>query len=54
MSFVSSSACAENNFDLIHCDFWTSPIVMFLPANIIVSFLKIVSFCVDFSFAAQI
>jgi hypothetical protein len=25
--FVSSVSCADNNFDLIHCDLWTSPIV---------------------------
>jgi hypothetical protein len=27
MSFVSSTSRADNNFDLIHCDLWTSPIV---------------------------
>jgi hypothetical protein len=27
MPFVSSNSCADNNFDLIHCDMWTSPIV---------------------------
>jgi hypothetical protein len=25
--FVSSASRAENNFDLIHCDLWTSPII---------------------------
>jgi hypothetical protein len=25
--FVSSTSCADNNFDLIHYDLWTSPIV---------------------------
>jgi hypothetical protein len=25
--FVSSASHAENNFDLIHCDLWTSPII---------------------------
>jgi hypothetical protein len=25
--FVSSASHANNNFDLIHCDLWTSPIV---------------------------
>jgi hypothetical protein len=25
--FVSSTSCVDNNFDLIHCDLWTSPIV---------------------------
>jgi hypothetical protein len=33
--FVSSASHADNNFDLIHCDLWTSPIVRFLGANII-------------------
>jgi hypothetical protein len=28
MPFVSSSSRADNNFDLIHCDLWTSPIVI--------------------------
>jgi hypothetical protein len=27
MPFVSSTSCADNNFDLIHCDLCTSPIV---------------------------
>jgi hypothetical protein len=27
MPFVSSASRADNNFDLIHCDLWTSPIV---------------------------
>jgi hypothetical protein len=27
MSFVSSNSRADNNFDLIHCNVWTSPIV---------------------------
>jgi hypothetical protein len=27
LSFVSSKSRADNNFDLIHCDLWTSPIV---------------------------
>jgi hypothetical protein len=27
MSFVSSTSRADNNFDLIHCDLWTSPVV---------------------------
>jgi hypothetical protein len=25
--FISSNFCADNNFDLIHCDLWTSPVV---------------------------
>jgi hypothetical protein len=25
--FVSSASRVDNNFDLIHCDLWTSPIV---------------------------
>jgi hypothetical protein len=27
MPFVSSTSCADNNFDLIHCDLWISPVV---------------------------
>jgi hypothetical protein len=27
LHFVSSNSRADNNFDLIHCDLWTSPIV---------------------------
>jgi hypothetical protein len=27
LPFVSSNNCANNNFNLIHCDLWTSPIV---------------------------
>jgi hypothetical protein len=27
LPFVSSNSRADNNFDLIHCDLWTSPIV---------------------------
>jgi hypothetical protein len=27
MPFVSSTSCAHNIFDLIHCDMWTSPVV---------------------------
>jgi hypothetical protein len=27
MPFVSSNSCADNKFDLIHCDMWTSPII---------------------------
>jgi hypothetical protein len=27
LPFVSSNSCVDNNFDLIHCDLWTSPIV---------------------------
>jgi hypothetical protein len=27
MPFVSSASGADNNFDLIHCDLWTSPVV---------------------------
>jgi hypothetical protein len=27
MPFISSASSADNNFDLIHCDLWTSPIV---------------------------
>jgi hypothetical protein len=27
LPFVSSNSCADNNFDLIHCDIWTSPVV---------------------------
>jgi hypothetical protein len=27
MPFVSSTSRADNNFDLIHCDLWTSPVV---------------------------
>jgi hypothetical protein len=27
MTIVSSTSCADNNFDLIHCDLWTSPVV---------------------------
>jgi hypothetical protein len=27
MPFISFSSYAENNFDLIHCDIWTLPIV---------------------------
>jgi hypothetical protein len=27
MPFISSSSCVKNNFDLIHSDLWTSPIV---------------------------
>jgi hypothetical protein len=27
MPFISSTSSADNNFDLIHCDLWTSPIV---------------------------
>jgi hypothetical protein len=27
MPFVSSTSRADNNFDLTHCDLWTSPIV---------------------------
>jgi hypothetical protein len=33
--FVSSAFRADNNFDLIHCDLWTSPIVSISGANII-------------------
>jgi hypothetical protein len=29
MPFVSSASRADNNFDLIHCDLWTPPIVSF-------------------------
>jgi hypothetical protein len=32
---VSSASRADNNFDLIHCDLWTSSIVRFLCASII-------------------
>jgi hypothetical protein len=35
MPFVSSASHADNNFDLIHCDLWTSPIVSILGASII-------------------
>jgi hypothetical protein len=27
LPFISSNSCADSNFDLIHCDLWTSPIV---------------------------
>jgi hypothetical protein len=27
LAFVSSNSHADNNFDLIHCDLWTSPVV---------------------------
>jgi hypothetical protein len=27
MPFVSSNSHVDNNFDLIHCDLWTSPII---------------------------
>jgi hypothetical protein len=27
MPFVTSASCTDNNFDLIYCDLWTSPIV---------------------------
>jgi hypothetical protein len=27
MPFICSVSRADNNFDLIHCDLWTSPIV---------------------------
>jgi hypothetical protein len=27
MPFISSASSVDNNFDLIHCDLWTSPIV---------------------------
>jgi hypothetical protein len=27
MSFVSSTSRTDNNFDLIHCDLWTSPVI---------------------------
>jgi hypothetical protein len=27
LPFVSSNSRADNNFDLIHCDLWTSPVV---------------------------
>jgi hypothetical protein len=27
LPFISYNSCADNNFDLIHCDLWTSPIV---------------------------
>jgi hypothetical protein len=27
MPFISSTSHADNNFDLIHCDLWTSPVV---------------------------
>jgi hypothetical protein len=27
LPFVSSNSRADNNFDLIHCDIWTSPVV---------------------------
>jgi hypothetical protein len=27
LPFVSSNSCADNNFDLIHYDLWTSPVV---------------------------
>jgi hypothetical protein len=27
LPFVGSNSCADNNFDLRHCDLWTSPIV---------------------------
>jgi hypothetical protein len=27
LPFVNSNSCADNIFDLIHCDLWTSPIV---------------------------
>jgi hypothetical protein len=33
--FVSSASRANNNFDLIHCDLWTSSIVRFFGASII-------------------
>jgi hypothetical protein len=27
LPFLSCNSCADNNFDLIHCDLWTTPIV---------------------------
>jgi IS30 family transposase len=33
MPFISSISRVDNNFDLIHCDLWTSPIVSILGYN---------------------
>jgi hypothetical protein len=35
LPFASSNSRADNNFDLIHCDIWTSPMLEYLATNII-------------------
>jgi hypothetical protein len=43
LPFVSSNSCADNNFDLIHCGLWTSPVVSVSGSNIIWLSLMITS-----------
>jgi hypothetical protein len=55
MPFVSSTSRADNNFDLIHHDLWTSPIISISGYKYYLVNLDDCShFCVDFSFASQI
>jgi hypothetical protein len=49
LPFASSNSRVDNNFDLIYCDLWTSPIVSVFDYKYYLVILDYQSHCVDFS-----